>query len=317
MAVPSSGQLRLYADIGVELGVPQSNVSLGAMSNSAGFSEPDSMSEFYGYVDAIPPSVTTNNISNIGETSLTINGNITSDGGATISERGFYFGTNSSSPTNNTKYTVSGTTGYYSNNRTGLNDNTTYYCWAFATNSAGTTYGSRVQATTIAAFNPIFSAASTIRVKVTNNNSPVSNRQLYNIPQKMYRNPYTNALVVYGSLQDYQTYSYNQGANHTYDMLYVGQFGLCSNAINIVGADVSEQTLDGQARTNGFEIDIERQSSFTISNTSTTFLQKISFTNVDTNTSTQYRVFFNGQTTVPTSGYPGQNWSAYLQFNYS
>ena len=52
MAVPSSGQLRLYADIGVELGVTQSNVSLGAMSNSVGFTDPDAMSEFYGW----PPS---------------------------------------------------------------------------------------------------------------------------------------------------------------------------------------------------------------------------------------------------------------------
>ena len=55
MAVPSSGQLRLYADIGVELGVTQSNVSLGTMSNSVGFTDPDAMSEFYGW----PPATTT------------------------------------------------------------------------------------------------------------------------------------------------------------------------------------------------------------------------------------------------------------------
>ena len=51
MAVPSSGQLREYADIGVELGVAQSNVSLRGMSAIAGFSTPDAMSEFYGYSD--------------------------------------------------------------------------------------------------------------------------------------------------------------------------------------------------------------------------------------------------------------------------
>ena len=49
MAIPSSGQLREYADIGVELGVAQSNVSLRGMSAIAGFSTPDAMSEFYGY----------------------------------------------------------------------------------------------------------------------------------------------------------------------------------------------------------------------------------------------------------------------------
>ena len=159
MAVTSSGELRLYADIGVELSVAQSDVSLGTMSNTAGFVDPDAMSEFYGYADASAPSVTTNNISNIGETTLTINGNITSDGGATITERGFYFGTNSSSPTSNAKYTVGGTTGYYSNNRSGLSTSTTYYCWAFATNSVGTTYGARVQASTVAAFVPAFASS--------------------------------------------------------------------------------------------------------------------------------------------------------------
>ena len=49
MAVPSSGELKEYADIGVELGVAQSNVSLRGMSAIAGFSVPDAMSEFYGY----------------------------------------------------------------------------------------------------------------------------------------------------------------------------------------------------------------------------------------------------------------------------
>jgi len=53
MAVPSSGQLGLYSSIGTELGVSQSNVSLRSMSNSAGFSTPDAMSEFYGYSNAL------------------------------------------------------------------------------------------------------------------------------------------------------------------------------------------------------------------------------------------------------------------------
>lgn len=57
MAVPSSGELRLYIDIGTELEVAQSNVSLGAMSNTAGFTEPHAMSEFYGYSSAPPGEV--------------------------------------------------------------------------------------------------------------------------------------------------------------------------------------------------------------------------------------------------------------------
>jgi len=160
MAVPSSGQLRLRGDIALEVdgSATGSNVSLRTLSASAGFSTPDSMSEFYGYSSATAPSVTTNNISNIGETTLTLNGNVTSDGNSTIIERGFYFGTNSSHPTNNAKYTIGGTTGFYSNNRSGLSTSTTYYCWAFARNSVGTTYGSRVQASTVAAFVPTFAS---------------------------------------------------------------------------------------------------------------------------------------------------------------
>jgi hypothetical protein len=49
MAVPSSGELELYGDIGTELGVAQSNVTLHGMSQTAGFTPPDAMSEFYGY----------------------------------------------------------------------------------------------------------------------------------------------------------------------------------------------------------------------------------------------------------------------------
>tara|TARA_R110001606_G_scaffold398657_1_gene578242 strand:+ start:639 stop:1577 length:939 start_codon:yes stop_codon:yes gene_type:complete len=157
MAVPSSGQLRLYADIGVELGLPPLDVSLGSMSDSAGFASPDAMSDFYGYSSATAPSITTNTLTSIGETSMTANGNVTSDGDAAITERGFYFGTNSASPTNNTKYTVSGTTGAFSRGMGGLSTSSTYYCWAFATNSEGTTYGTRVAAATLAAFVPVYS----------------------------------------------------------------------------------------------------------------------------------------------------------------
>lgn len=161
MAVPSSGQLRLRGDIALEVdGVATGiNISLRSLSSAAGLSTPDSMSEFYGYTSAVIPSVTTNAISNLGTTTLRANGNVASDGGAVITERGFYIGTNSSSPTNNTKYTVSGTTGGYLYNVSGLIDNRTYYVWAFATNSVGTTYGGRVQATTVQAFNPTYATA--------------------------------------------------------------------------------------------------------------------------------------------------------------
>lgn len=48
MALPSSGPLSLN-DIRVELQQAQANSSLGALSNLAGFTDPDAVSEFYGF----------------------------------------------------------------------------------------------------------------------------------------------------------------------------------------------------------------------------------------------------------------------------
>ena len=48
MALQSSGQISLN-DIRTELGLSQSNVSLGSMSDTAGKSAPDQVSDFYGY----------------------------------------------------------------------------------------------------------------------------------------------------------------------------------------------------------------------------------------------------------------------------
>ena len=95
------------------------------------------------WTNATVPTVVTNSASSITAASMTANGNVTSDGGATITERGFYFGT-STTALSNTKYTVSGTTGAFSRSMTGLSGSTTYRIFAFATNAVGTTIASMV-----------------------------------------------------------------------------------------------------------------------------------------------------------------------------
>ena len=149
MGVPSSGQLRLNADINLEINGTGSgtDVSLNGLSISAGFSAPNGMEEFYGYVDAIAPSVTTSANSSVGSSSMTSNGNVTADGGATITQRGFYFGT-SSNYASNPKYSVAGTTGAFSRSNTGLSGGTTYYSTAYAINSVGETRGSTISSAT-------------------------------------------------------------------------------------------------------------------------------------------------------------------------
>ena len=247
MAVPSSGQLRLRGDIALEVygTATGSNISLRAMSNEAGFNVPDSMSEFYGYSSQTVPSVTTNAMS-VGETTANLSGNVTSDGQATITERGFYFGTNSASPTNNTKYVVSGTTGSYTNNRTGLSTSTTYYCWAYATNAIGTTYGARVQATTLAVFVPTY--------QVVNPDTPqagfytnfrVSNvygGNVNTVHRLQYINPNTNSYIQFqsynGSVNGYNTFTLQQRES---------LFGatLCTNATNRMYVDMNQDAGAG------------------------------------------------------------------------
>ena len=163
MAVPSSGELRLIQDIALEVdgSASGSNISLNTLSASAEFSSPNGMLEFYGYSSSVAPSVLTNSSTGIGETSMTLNGNVTTDGGDAIIERGFYFGTQSRAYIDNPKYVVGGTTGSFSLTRSGLSGGTGYYCWAFATNSKGTTFGSMVYAATIAIFYPTYAAVDT------------------------------------------------------------------------------------------------------------------------------------------------------------
>lgn len=138
MAVPSSGPLKLRADIALEVDgdATGTNVSLRALSEEAGFSIPDTFREFYGYVSAVIPTLTSSAMDSITATQMRANANVTSDGDATVTERGFYFGT-SSTYTSNTKYTVSGTTGAYTRTFTSLSGGTTHYGTAYAINSVG------------------------------------------------------------------------------------------------------------------------------------------------------------------------------------
>ena len=95
------------------------------------------------------PTVTTNNVTNITHATATCGGNVTYDGGLTITERGLCWST-SPNPTIETGSSVvlgSGT-GSFTGQITGLNPNTNYYVKAFATNSAGTSYGNEKSFTT-------------------------------------------------------------------------------------------------------------------------------------------------------------------------
>ena len=88
------------------------------------------------------PSVTTVAPTSIQKTAAVVGGNVTSDGGQTVTERGVVWGLNNPPTLSDNKITASGTTGSFSVNLSGLTVKTVYYVRAYATNSAGTGYGS-------------------------------------------------------------------------------------------------------------------------------------------------------------------------------
>lgn len=88
------------------------------------------------------PNVTTAPVSGIASTSATAGGNLVSDGGNTITEKGVCYSTTANPTIADTKVTVAGTaTGNFSANLTGLTASTTYHVKAYAINSKGTSYG--------------------------------------------------------------------------------------------------------------------------------------------------------------------------------
>ena len=94
------------------------------------------------------PVVTTSSMTNITYASATAGGNITSDGGATITERGVVYAITQNPTTSHTKVKSGAGTGSFTCNLTGLQANTTYYVRAYAINRKGTAYGKQVSFTT-------------------------------------------------------------------------------------------------------------------------------------------------------------------------
>ena len=99
---------------------------------------------------ATVPTVTTTAVSGITSTTATSGGNVTSSGGLSVTARGVCWAT-APNPTTSNPHTSDGTgTGSFTSSLTALAPGTTYYVRAYATNSAGTGYGSDLNFTTLA-----------------------------------------------------------------------------------------------------------------------------------------------------------------------
>ncbi|OFY67154.1 MAG: hypothetical protein A2Y71_03965 [Bacteroidetes bacterium RBG_13_42_15] len=98
---------------------------------------------------AVVPIITTMAVTDITQTSATSGGNISSDGGSSVTARGVCWGT-TSNPIITGSHTSDGTgSGVYISNLNGLDLNTVYYVRAYAINSVGIAYGVVVSFTTI------------------------------------------------------------------------------------------------------------------------------------------------------------------------
>ena len=117
-------------------------------TNSAGTSYGNQQT-FTTLTDPVLPTVTTNDATDITQTTATSGGNVVSDGGATVTVRGVCWST-SSNPTTTDNHTTDGSgIGAFISYLTGLTPNTFYYVRAYATNSVGTAYGNEITFTTL------------------------------------------------------------------------------------------------------------------------------------------------------------------------
>jgi len=152
MPLPEEGRITID-DICTEFSVDTSSVDLSndlAPYIGVAAGSRVTMADFYGAASTVP-TVTTSTPTSIGQTNMTLNGNATNQGSAPITEKGFYFGTNSSYASN-TKTSVGSGTGAYTLAKTGLTAGTTYYSTAYAVNNQGEGVGTTIsQATESAA----------------------------------------------------------------------------------------------------------------------------------------------------------------------
>ncbi len=112
---------------------------------------PTTISEFRTTDTPSIAFVTTSQVTDISYYSASIGGNVTDDGGASVTERGICYSTSTNPTTANTKIISGSGLGQFKCKLTDLQNETTYYVRAYAINEKGTAYGEEVSFTTLKA----------------------------------------------------------------------------------------------------------------------------------------------------------------------
>lgn len=97
---------------------------------------------------ATPPTVLTQDVTNISNCSAMSGGNVVNSGGANVIARGVCWSTTHNPTVNNNHTTDGAGIGAFVSSLTNLQEGTTYYVRAYATNSVGTAYGAERSFTT-------------------------------------------------------------------------------------------------------------------------------------------------------------------------
>ena len=159
-----------YADMREATFNVTKNVDAGEITftNSSGsFNGPDYENDPYNrlhWSGFSAPTVTTDTITNIDETTATGGGNVTADGGSFVTEKGVCWSI-TTNPTIVDSHTVDGSgTGTFVSSLTSLDPDTHYYVRSYATNAVGTSYGNEVEFTTLSTTPPDPPANLTIEI---------------------------------------------------------------------------------------------------------------------------------------------------------
>jgi hypothetical protein len=133
-----------------ELNFSSGNVSRNGYGRDYGLSVRPVLGE-NKVAETTAPTITTTSVTQITESSAVAGGNVTSDGGESVTERGVVYSTKPNPVITNLSNTIrpcgSGT-GVFTYTIYGLQSGTTYYVRAYAKNDVGTAYGEELSFTT-------------------------------------------------------------------------------------------------------------------------------------------------------------------------
>ncbi len=270
------------------------------------------------------PTVTTASVSSIGTTTAVGGGNVTANGGGTVTASGIVYST-STTPTTSTGTVLSTspvtTSGAYSLTMSGLAAGTTYYVRAYATNSAGTSYGSQVSFTTTATADTQAPTAPTSLASssVTSSSATLSwTPSTDNVAVTGYRIYKNGTLLTTTTSTSYSATGLSASTTYTfYVTAYdaAGNISAASSTISVKTLATSSVTYCTSKGTNYTYEWIDLVKLNTINNVTTANAGYGNFTSLSTNLTlgTSYTVYFSAG--FKSTAYT-EYWKVWIDFNH-